>query len=151
MSLPASPAPRRFPGIALPRLTSPPGVAGQRRLANLTVLHAGGLQFVVRCVLQREQGVVGFRRRPQDLVELSLGGRPVPGLRVLDNEDPSPLGSPAAVRRQAEGAAPGQDPQAGTEPPATSTVIPLIHEDRSEARNSAAWATSPGVPRRRTG
>src|SRR5271166_6788768 len=36
-------------------------------------------------------------------------------------------------------------------PPAMSRVAPVIHDDASEPRNSAAAATSSGWPRRRSG
>lgn len=42
-------------------------------------------------------------------------------------------------------------PQTRTDPPATSTTMPLIQEELFVARNSAAFATSSGVPRRRMG
>ena len=41
--------------------------------------------------------------------------------------------------------------QTSTEPPATSRTIPVIHAASSDARKSAASATSSGVPRRRIG
>ena len=36
-------------------------------------------------------------------------------------------------------------------PPAMSSVMPVIHEEASEARNSVAAATSSGWPMRRSG
>jgi hypothetical protein len=34
---------------------------------------AGGTQFIVGSVFERQEGVVGSGQRPQDLVELALG------------------------------------------------------------------------------
>jgi len=42
-------------------------------------------------------------------------------------------------------------PYAVTAPPATSRMTPVIQPDSSEARKSAAAATSSGVPSRHTG
>jgi hypothetical protein len=62
----------------------------QRGLADGQMLVAGGVQFVVGCVLEREQGVVGSGYGQEDLVELALGCALMAGLAVLDDEDHRP-------------------------------------------------------------
>jgi hypothetical protein len=47
--------------------------------------------------------------------------------------------------------APDSAAQTSTEPPAMSTMTPVIQFESSDARNSAALATSSGVPSRRSG
>jgi hypothetical protein len=59
----------------------------ERNLADRSMLTAGGVQFVVRGVLEREQGVIGAWYGQEDLVELALGGPLMAGLAVLDDED----------------------------------------------------------------
>jgi hypothetical protein len=61
------------------RAAGTPVVLGQRGPADLAVLLPGGTQLIIGGVFQGEQGVVGLRQRPQYLVELSLGGRLMPG------------------------------------------------------------------------
>jgi hypothetical protein len=50
----------------------------QRGLADLTVRVAGGAQFIIGSVLQRQEGVIGTRQCLQDLIELALDGTPLP-------------------------------------------------------------------------
>jgi hypothetical protein len=61
----------------------------ERRLADRSMLTAGGVQFVVGCVLEGEQSIVGIGYGQEDLVELALGRPLMTGLGVLDDEDHS--------------------------------------------------------------
>jgi hypothetical protein len=45
----------------------------ERSLADRSMLTAGGVQFVVGCVLEGEQSIVGIGHGQEDLVELALG------------------------------------------------------------------------------
>ena len=44
----------------------------ERSLADRSMLAAGGVQFVVGCVLEGEQSIVGTRHGQEDLIELAL-------------------------------------------------------------------------------
>jgi len=59
----------------------------ERSLADRSMLTAGGVQFVLGCVLEGEQGIVGTGYGQEDLVELALGRPLMAGLGVLDDED----------------------------------------------------------------
>jgi hypothetical protein len=54
------------------------------------MLTAGGVQFVVGCMLEGEQSIVGIGYGQEDLVELALGRTLMAGLGVLDDEDHVP-------------------------------------------------------------
>ena len=60
----------------------------ERSLADRPMLTAGGVQFVVGCALEGEQGIVGTGYGQEDLVELALGRPLMAALGVLDDEDP---------------------------------------------------------------
>jgi len=53
------------------------------------MLAAGGVQFVVGCVLEGEQSIVGTRHGQEDLIELALGRPLMAALGGLDDEDRS--------------------------------------------------------------
>ncbi|HET9081971.1 MAG TPA: hypothetical protein VFO01_15850 [Trebonia sp.] len=59
----------------------------ERSLADRSMLTAGGVQFVVGCVLEGEQSIVGTGYGQEDLVELALGRPLMAALGVLDDED----------------------------------------------------------------
>jgi hypothetical protein len=59
----------------------------ERSLADRSMLTAGGVQFVVGCVLEGEQSIVGTGYSQEDLVELALGRPLMAALGVLDDED----------------------------------------------------------------
>jgi hypothetical protein len=61
----------------------------ERSLADRSMLTAGGVQFVVGCVLEGEQSIVGIGYGQEELVELALGRPLMAGLGVLDDEDHS--------------------------------------------------------------
>src|SRR5690242_14018420 len=51
------------------------------------MLAAGGVQFVVGCVLEGEQSIVGTWYGQEDLIELALGRPLMAAMGVLDDED----------------------------------------------------------------
>src|SRR5207302_11220814 len=55
----------------------------ERSLADRSMLTAGGVQFVVGCMLEGEQGIVGTGYGQEDLVELVLRRPLMAGLGVL--------------------------------------------------------------------
>ena len=59
----------------------------ERSLADRSMLTAGGVQFVVGCMLEGEQSIVGTGHGQEDLVELALGRPLMAALGVLDDED----------------------------------------------------------------
>src|SRR5580704_16008376 len=59
----------------------------ERSLADRSMLTAGGVQFVLGCVLEGKQGIVGTGYGQEDLVELALGRPLMAALGVLDDED----------------------------------------------------------------
>src|SRR5262245_55175822 len=82
---------------------------------------------------QRRQGVTGAdRSRPG--IEQRAEGRNRGGIDVFLGDDGLRLPSDHMNR-----------------PPVTSSVVPVIYEDRSEARKSATFATSSGSPARDIG
>jgi len=59
----------------------------ERSLADRSMLTACGMQFVVGCVLEGEQGIVGTGYGQEDLIEFALGRPLMAALGVLDDED----------------------------------------------------------------
>src|SRR5262249_9215177 len=93
------------------------------------------------------------------------GSSQAPALDValsdLKRGDDAAVDEAADVRETSDGGGKRRSLEAGdwlrslhrtiTAPPATSTTIPVIQSAASDARNSAARATSSGVPRRLSG